>query len=187
MKKIAVISGILLPLCVAGTAQTVEKQTASKPYYVSLKIGGTIPRDLQVSGITISLDNGVNGAAAVGLQLQPTVRLELEGSYRKVDFDKMSGDMTVKTLMANAYYDFPVDGTLKPYLMGGIGMARLGETQQFLILFNDTGGAYQLGGGLSYTLSEAVTADVGYRYLGVRAEGDDLGFHEFLAGLRFGF
>ncbi len=199
MKKIVVISSILLPLFVAGTAQTVEKPTSTKPFYVSFKIGGSIPRDNKDDGDTISFDKGVHGSAAFGLRLQPTVRLELEGSYRKVDFDQMTisgttlspqGDTTVKALMANAYYDFPMDSPLKPYVVGGIGRARRDMDMTALgirVRGHETGGAYQFGGGLSYVLSEVVTADVGYRYLGLRQDGDDSGFHEFLAGLRFGF
>ena len=121
MKKLAIISGLLLPLCFAGTAQTVENPASSKPLYVSLKIGASIPRDSGDENLTFSFDNAVNVSAAVGMRLHPTMRLELEGSYRKNDIEEidvlvvstgaaatLSGNFTTKALLFNAYYDFPV-------------------------------------------------------------------------------
>ncbi|MEO5349292.1 MAG: outer membrane beta-barrel protein [Magnetococcus sp. YQC-3] len=204
MNKIAVCAGILLPICIAGTALTEEKPTPNRAY-VSLKIGGSVPTtdSYSQSGVKVSVDNAVNVSAAFGMRLQPSVRLELEGSYRNFDFNgnasvagislKATGDLSVRALMGNAYYDFSVDGPLKPYIVGGIGVAR-GDIEGSVIAPGlnvavkaySTKLAYQLGAGLSYDLSETVAADVGYHYANVDQLDSD-GIHEFLAGLRFGF
>ncbi|MEO5348461.1 MAG: outer membrane beta-barrel protein [Magnetococcus sp. YQC-3] len=224
MRKIAIISSIMLPLCISGTAQTVEAP-AEKPYYVSLKIGGSfgnesvgsvksgvvstgvIPGVVPGAVVAVSSDDAVAVSASVGMRLHPTVRLELEGAYRKYDADKITfgvtptkitGHSEIKTLMANAYYDFPVQWQFRPYITGGAGMARSDASVSFAGLTSrghDTAFSYQLGGGLSYSLSETVTADIGYRYVGaisteessvIRTEKDG-NLHEILAGLRFGF
>ena len=204
MNKIAVYASILLPICIAGTAQTEEKPAPNRAY-VSLKIGGSVPKNdsYNQNGSMVSFDNAVNVSTAVGMHLQPSVRLELEGSYRNYDVNasvsvvgvpfKATGDTTIRALMGNAYYDFPMDGPLKPYVVGGIGVAR--EDIEMTVSapgFNiaakshHTEFAFQLGAGLSYALSETVTADAGYHYFGIRNFDSD-GYHEFLAGLRFGF
>lgn len=83
------------------------------------------------------------------------------------------------------------------YVMGGVGMARTDGTIEKVSFLASTKGhdtvfAYQFGGGFSYALNEATTADIGYRYIGSKDldfEGLNVsyGIHEVMAGLRFWF
>ncbi|MBF0402075.1 MAG: porin family protein [Magnetococcales bacterium] len=171
-------------------------QTDEKPYYTSLRIGASFPKDYgDISNTKLEFDAGVNLSAAVGMRLQQTVRLELEGSYRKADANKrvsgststnLDGDVTIKTLMGNIYWDLPVKLQMQPYLVGGVGV---GWGNVSVSGENDhrTDLAYQVGGGFSYDLSDKVTADIGYRYFGMQYPVVNIGVHEFLVGLRYGF
>ncbi|MBF0463051.1 MAG: porin family protein [Magnetococcales bacterium] len=238
MRKFAILSGILLPLCLVGTAQTEEtSQTeetpaatvqteesplpvphasgmpTTRPYYVSLKLGGSFPNktvgsDDTSSVVRASYDDAATVAVAVGMRLHPTVRLELEGSYRKYNVNTLSGsapikpinpnsDSEVKTVMGNLYYDLPVKFLLQPYLIGGVGVASSSGSASYGNMGGtgrSTNFAYQLGGGFLYPLDEAFSADIGYRYIGVGSKDDnhysserDDGAHEVLVGLQYGF
>jgi opacity protein-like surface antigen len=54
---------------------------------------------------------------------------------------------------------------------------------------DETGFAYQLGGGLMWNLADNVALDLGYRWRGVMLEDyeDDLNSHNVLLGINFGF
>ncbi len=219
-KPFGVVSVVLLLLCVAANVQAGEPDSktargwvAAGPFYVSVKAGGSFPDD-RVGSVTPgtgaiareSLDRAEVESVAVGFWIHKDLRLELEGSYRKFGVNNLTlgttsfssnGDSKVMSLMGNAYYDFPVDWTLRPYLMGGIGMARSDINASFGTVQtsgHENNFAYQYGGGFSHDFTKTVSGDVGYRYVGIhssdengiRLEKDD-NAHEIMAGLRFGF
>ncbi len=109
----------------------------------------------------------------------------------------------VQTLLANVYYDFYNESAFTPYVGGGIGAAfvtgKVGFTQantEITRSIHDTAFAWAVGGGVGYMLTDAITADLGYRYLNVGTSstqmmGSDVDItgsaHEFTLGLRFGF
>ncbi|MQT13292.1 porin family protein [Rhizobiales bacterium Sp-1] len=84
-------------------------------------------------------------------------------------------DVSSLAILANAYVDFPVLGPVTPYVGAGIGTARL-ETSNAAVSgasgavaappgAASWGFAYAFTGGLAVKLNDAVSVDVGYRYL----------------------
>ncbi|MBF0402196.1 MAG: porin family protein [Magnetococcales bacterium] len=211
MRKLLVLSGALLLMGVAGTAQTVEGM--AKPYFASLKLGWNMPKDMTATASGFhgyaELDKGVSVSAAVGMNLRQRLRLELELSTRSSDIAKlkgtgnsMRGDIKTRALMGNAYYDFPAVGAVQPYLTAGVGVARhdisstasnaAGALSALSGNKHDNTFLYHAGLGLSYSLSQTTSADLGYRYL----KSSDIemasatyvyGTHELMAGVRVEF
>ncbi|MEO5364035.1 MAG: outer membrane beta-barrel protein [Magnetococcus sp. DMHC-8] len=170
MKKWLVLSGTLLLLGMAGTAQTtddsartdenVETGAGANLRYFSLKIGVSTPKNSKLttddgSGGTIDLNSGLSFSAAVGLRLQQSFRLELEASARRSSITKLTdfngdaagGRLETKTLLGNVYYDFPVMNGIQPYLGMGIGLARhdLNPASASPLLPGRAGGLEQAG------------------------------------------
>lgn len=160
--------------------------------------------DLSDSGVTgkMSYDTGSAFSAALGLRTG-TGRIEAEVGYKKADLKKLTidgfgsgtvdGETTVLSVMGNGYIDFGNTPTVKPYVMGGIGGAKLTiKSVDMDADEDDTVFAYQLGIGCGIALSEAATFDIGYRYMGT-SDADfngttaTYGSHNIMAGLRFDF
>ena len=174
--------------------------------------------DASASGIDgeVELKDAFVFGGALGYRF-PWVRLELNGSYRKFDTDKVkaqgqsvsgNGDATAVVGLFNVYVDPDLDlgVPVHPYLGGGIGGAyvKLDTGDNALLSVDDKAGAFvwNLAAGLSYDFTEHITLSAGYRYL--RFEGtdfsasvagvhtgdvhvDDITSHEILIGLRYTF
>ncbi|WP_193771365.1 outer membrane protein [Candidatus Magnetaquicoccus inordinatus] len=190
---------VVSPLLLSAVAGSDEPTPSRHTRYTSLKIGGTFPRDIEDSGVTISFANGLSGSVAIGMKLKNSMRIELEGAYRKVDFEKatvgrnsvnLNGDITSKSLIANVYYDFNNSSKVTPYIFGGTGYSwHNGEVSLGNVSIKGSGSdlAYQAGVGMSIELNPGISADINYKYFGIRLTGEDFGTHEILAGLSFGF
>lgn len=213
MRKLLVVSGALLLMGVAGTAQTLER--AAKPFYASLKLGMSAPRDVKITSGAFSgyaeMDRGLALGGAVGINLKQSMRIEAELSSRTSDIgslrggrgETMSGEIRTRALLANLYYALPNTGLLQPYVAAGVGVARHDIESQAALTNNTAEAAlkgkkhdntflYHAGLGLSYSLSPTTTADLGYRYLkstDIEVSGANYGLasHEMLAALRFEF
>ncbi|MBF0127065.1 MAG: porin family protein [Magnetococcales bacterium] len=203
MKYRVVLCVCLLPWCVASTAQTME--SGLRPY-VSLKIGAAIPKDHNTTEGSDAFDNGMSFSGAVGVRLQPALRLELEGSFRRFDTDRSNeggvdrqvvGAIAHQALLTNLYYDFQVMDAVRFHLGGGVGMG-MADTRITALTTGantvypdarkrDYGFAYQLGSGLSIPLGEKWFTDIGYRFLVTHTDDDGLSMHEITAGLRYGY
>jgi opacity protein-like surface antigen len=112
-----------------------------------------------------------------------------------LDFD---GDVSVTYIFGNLWYGFGhmMDmGGLSPYIGGGLGVAFVNVDIDAIngvdldASGDETGFAYQLGGGLMWNLADNVALDLGYRWRGVMLEDyeDDLNSHNVLLGINFGF
>jgi opacity protein-like surface antigen len=137
-----------------------------------------------VDVLDISYKEGylVEAAAGVtldkGLDTHP-MRVELALSYQENDLDevrdqlggviepgdpagtKYSADETVEilALMLNGYLDYPTAYGLTPFVMVGIGGARIDYEVD-----DDTVLAGQVGGGVAYALTEGLTLDLKYKF-----------------------
>lgn len=134
-------------------------------------------------------DLGFVGGITAGRLFANGLRSELELRYSKNDFDKTkasttsggvttagpksgaNGDVTSVALMANLFYDFNRDGSLHPYIGGGVGGARVavndfGSNSGKIFDGDDIVFAYQGGAGLAFDLTDRLTLDAGYRYFG---------------------
>lgn len=198
-KKVALLVGICV--CLSTPAMS-----ADGPYFgINAGISSTIDSDFSSEGITIdnviSYDSGFAVGGAVGYKTDMG-RIEAELGYKSADIDKASvlgyslaasnGEkISVVSLMANGYIDFDASPAVKPYLMGGIGMANI-TVEDNTDDLDDTVFAYQAGLGLGFVLNDKVTLDLGYRYMGTSDptyEGITVTYasHNVLAGLRFNF
>jgi opacity protein-like surface antigen len=112
-----------------------------------------------------------------------------------LDFD---GDVSVTYIFGNLWYGFGhmMDmGGISPYIGGGLGVGFVNVDVDAIAGIDldasgdETGFAYQLGGGLMWNLADNVALDLGYRWRGVMLEDyeDDLNSHNVLLGINFGF
>lgn len=140
----------------------------------------------QPGGNTKSDDGGV-GLVALGWKFQNGLRVELEGDYRRNDFNHATagalknadatGKETTESVFVNALYDFPATSFgVTPYAGVGIGNGRSSWDQLYLrqgnevVHFDDTVGsrAYQLILGASFleNLRPGLSFSLEYRYVG---------------------
>jgi opacity protein-like surface antigen len=130
-------------------------------------------------------------------------RLEAELGYKKADIKriyadglgsaKVNGDMSALSLMGNGFIDFGANRTVKPYIMAGLGGAKLKlKSTDMNADEEDNVFAYQAGAGCGIALNELIVFDVSYRYMGTSDTDLDgtkvsYGSHNLLAGVRFNF
>ena len=199
LKKVA----LLVALCVCLSTPAMS---ADGPYLgINAGVTSTVDSDVSAEGITVedvfSFDSGYAVGGALGYKIGMG-RIEAELGYKSADLDKATvlgysltasdGEkISVLSLMANGYIDFDASPAVKPYLMGGIGMANI-TLEDNTDDLDDTVFAYQVGLGLGFALNDRFTLDLGYRYMGTADptfDGVDVTYasHNVLAGLRFNF
>ena len=198
----------LLPALI-GLALCSAAPAAFSEGYASLNIGAAAP---SITSITdpadptiddeLTMKRGLALGGAVGFEMDQ-FRFEAELARRMNDPDKYKfpggslnltgGDFKTDTLLVNGYYTFSINSPIKPFVTAGIGAARVkanGVTDGVDTL-NDTatGLAYQVGAGAEYELTDTVSLEAKYRYLGVKdldfgGLKNDAKSHEVFAGIR---
>lgn len=162
--------------------------------------------------------NTVGGGLFVGYDFYPKnqipLRAEIEYAIRSdmsrkesldilgvnVDVDARFG---LQTLMANFYFDIHNSTAFTPYLGAGAGLAFVSSHYEVSALGasvsrdnRNTVFAWNVGAGCSYAFNENISADLGYRFIGMGESsssffGDNVSTignaHEFSLGLRFTF
>ncbi|MGZ3633187.1 MAG: porin family protein [Parachlamydiaceae bacterium] len=115
-------------------------------------------------------------------------RVKFRGHHGSADVDVSSisrhhkvhnAHLRSYAVMANARYDFAIDCSFTPYLLGGIGYAKSKYTIKNRHHDSDVSGshhkkshcsengfAYQVGAGFTMPIGYNTTLDVGYRFLG---------------------
>lgn len=190
--------------------------------YIAATGAVTFANDLRTdAGIRGRLKDGYGFTVATGGPLGP-VRAEIEAGYRRNKVDSARGfgftvpgrgSATALSGMVNAYLDPAFQfGLFKPYVGGGIGVARfrarnvtavglppVGQvTDLGSVSGSRTGFAYQLMAGVGASVAPNTTLTVGYRYfatpgvnvrvpLAERVHIDGLKIHAIEAGARFAF
>jgi len=209
MKKILLIISVCLPaFFFTSFAYSAEG------LYVSGNVGFAMASDSDYkdpvySGLTTTgeYDTGPALGAAVGYGFGQ-IRVEGEIFYQKNDMDTVSisgasldatGDVTALAFLINGYFDFVNDSAFTPYISAGLGYAQIDLND-----FNYTGSgdpdfssddsvfAYQVGVGVGYAVTDTLTIDLKYRYMGAEdPEFEDteaeFASHDFLLGVRFYF
>ena len=134
------------------------------------------PMDHESYGET-SHDNAWGGSLAYGfdfggLRTEAELNLFSDSKFKVVD-DGVSGKVRRQSLMLNAYYDFHNSTCITPYVGAGIGIARLKSSRTLDAgendgLFDDSDTAvnfaWQIGVGASWSVTDNVAFDAGYRY-----------------------
>jgi len=117
----------------------------------------------------------------------------------------MNGDMSIISILGNAYYDIAISEKVEFYLTAGAGVAfvsfgDIGEADddaEDLHNVEATAFAYQLGAGLAMPVADNITLDARYRYFATAdftlddttiwwddTHVTDLATHSVLLGLR---
>lgn len=142
------------------TSNQASAANADSGLYLSSSFGGAFGTDLGLDSADRGYDSGWWTSFAIGYQLTQPIRLELEGSYSKSNFN--GGDdrdsIEATALLFNGWYDFNANAPLSYYVGGGLGGAHI-------VPGNDANGlALQLGGGLKFKLNERFALNLDYRY-----------------------
>lgn len=158
--------------------------------YISGSVGIGIPEDIKTDSIgDQEMDNGLVLNGAIGYDFGDA-RLEAAVGYQKHDFNNYNADLSLLTVMANAYYDIDTGSDVTPYLMAGAGWAHADMS------WNKTDDvfAWQVGAGLGFKVAECTTLDLGYRYLKPNKidsnyvpGGMKWALHNIMLGLRYNF
>jgi opacity protein-like surface antigen len=155
----------LLALSVAGAASA---QTASvdPQWYVRVDGGATFQDEVNATP-KVKGKTGWTADIAAGRALNANVRAEGELLYSQDD-QKNAGSGRIKVLagLANGYYDFDTGTPLRPFIGAGVGIGQV-KLADGPVRGDDTGLAYQLMTGVAYPINDKLSAQVGYRYLGV--------------------
>ncbi len=151
--------------------------------------GAGITTDIVIES---EFDLGFVVEGAVGYAHDSGVRGELALGYRQNDFDKLTitndggvgaflgvgslngisvntdGDVGALSFMANGYYDFDLGSKFKPFVGVGLGVALIDVDASVLgvtiVDDDDTVFAYQGMAGVSYEISESISASLFYNY-----------------------
>ena len=157
------------------------------------------PAQADESGFYLRADVGsfwVDGAddaagtlgLGIGYQWSPILRTDLQADFLNLIPDWDDGGRAVFSVMANGYFDLPIDFVVKPYLGVGIGYGLTGTK------YDDAEGglAMALMGGVTFDASEHIAVDIGYRFRTIATDGgifadDNVHDHAVTGGLRFRF
>lgn len=149
----------------AAVAALTSAPAFAQDWYVRGDVNATFDSKLD-STPELKGDDGWGVGLALGREYESGFRTEAEVVHLKNDAKNLLAD-DHKTLggFVNAYYDFNKEGALQPFVGAGLGVARV-KVNGGPYHDRDTGFAYQLKAGLGYRLSDKLTGEVAYRYVG---------------------
>ena len=186
--------------------------------YGSFNAGVAMPADgnmtmSSVGSAELEYDTSFTVGGAIGYRLGESgdYRVEGEVAYQNNEVDRVgnnslpaelddgeilsSMEASVLTFLLNGYIDFNYGSAFSWFFTGGLGFARIdGEMTVDGVTYDedDTVFAYQLGVGTGYAVTETVTLDCKYRYLGTEdfnIEGGEIEVlsHNITVGIRVAF
>jgi len=204
-KSILILINFLVVFFTSGSALYAEGM------YLGGDVGVALLSDSDIDGYgehaELSYDTGYSVGLALGYEFEYNIRLEAGIGYQANDLDEASaygytasadGDVSALTFMVNGYYDFKNSTAFTPFVMAGIGLARIDvnfdsiEGENIDESDDDTVFAYQAGLGVGYALNDSVTLDLKYVYFATQdAEFDgvdvEISSHNVVLGIRFAF
>ena len=161
-------------------------------FYFQGSMGLNLQTETANSGDVLDLESnyepGMSFAGALGMRLTRHLRTDIELAHRTNSPDSLivrngaalppglganaNGDVSSTSVMANIYFELTgmnkKPQRLMPYLMGGVGYARVNAdiTSNGLRVVDDDDyvPAYQVGGGIGYYFTEKIALDLGYRF-----------------------
>jgi opacity protein-like surface antigen len=157
-------------------------------------LGGEDPE----SGFGLGLSAGYN----LGYLNSIPIRVEAEYVYRgQAEFGAgprqyggaLAGQnfkVSAHSLLANIFFDIPTQTALTPYFGGGLGLAYLDTDYSTYISdaginsvsssSNDLNFAWNLGGGMAWSLNDSIALDMGYRYVDLgKADSGNVSINNF--------
>lgn len=121
-------------------------------------------------------DSTVLLGGGIGYQINDNLRTDLRADWAGVGND----DSSLTTVLGNVYFDIPTQTIVTPYLGAGLGYGWSSGDGR-----DEDGVAFGLMAGLEVSLTDNLSADVGYRYRQILSE--DVYDNEALVGLRYSF
>jgi opacity protein-like surface antigen len=140
---------------------------------------------------TLDTDTGFLVGGALGANITPNFRGEVELSFKSHDIDDVedengdsltgNGDVDIFFVLANFWYDFDM-GVFTPYLGGGVGVAKVKSDISIYdhAYFWDMDTwtlAGQLGAGVQWKFTDNFGLDLGYRLKATSPADLDFGFN----------
>lgn len=210
-----ILIALSLPLIVCGPVWAEH----TGPYAGAFIGGNLVPNATATDNLgnfTLRYNPALQGSFVLGWDLKRNSplgegRIELEYSRRSNQLDQVEfvdgrapggGNLTADSLLLNCIGIIRSEIRWSPYLLAGIGAARIDAsdlrvTGQPLGTDAATVFAYQIGGGVDYALTDSLSLDLGYRFFGTtppkfsepngqRFETDYFS-HSVVLGLRVGF
>lgn len=161
-------------------------------YYIEGTGAYEFGTEVQLAGIDVDTDNGYRVAGAIGRQLPNGLALEVEATYGARDLSGVPVEINALGIMANAIFNFDVEGPFGAYIGGGVGPANVEVDFTGVASDNDWVFGYQAMAGATYAVSENVTLFGEYRYFGateasIGGADVDYGSHSLGGGVRLGF
>jgi opacity protein-like surface antigen len=179
------------PFVAAAALLSAADDAAAQGFYLGLHGGLNITHDGDVDeyfffdSTTVgkaAYESGSAFGGSLGYESAGSWRMELEVTYRRNGFDEIDwnhfgkdgsfetqGDVASLAFMANAFWDIDTGTRLTPSLGLGMGVVRVefddvSDADGPLFDESETGLGFQLGAGLGYALSEALTLSLDYRF-----------------------
>ena len=105
-------------------------------------------------------------ALALGLRIY---HFRIEGEYTfATKVKKNNFESQTETTIAQVYYDVPFKTPIRPFFNAGIGRHTTKVKFAEKTSENRHGLAYNLGGGFTWSISNATNIDIGYRYVRIK-------------------
>jgi len=166
------LAGLIGSLPLAAAAQVAEGP------YLDAGTGANFSRDQAVYDANgqpvgaLEYDGGVPGTIAAGYALANGWRGDVEFAFRRNDINDgasvaSNGEIDAGTLMAMAWYDWPVTWMLRPFAGAGVGTARLdlSGANGSTLGESDRVAAYQLALGASSWITRQLALTLSYRLI----------------------
>ena len=112
----------------------------------------------------------------VGYRFNDNLRTDIRGDFAGLGSSNHSFD----SVLGNVYFDIPTQTIVTPYLGAGVGYGWSDDHGS-----NQDGAAFALMAGVEVSLTDNLSADIGYRYRQIISE--DVYSNEALVGLRYSF
>ena len=166
-------------------------------FYVGMDLGVTLIRGNSTrffdADRRLKFKDSAFIGGALGYRFSKNWRLEANASFRKADIDTIdnvptSGDASVRSYMANMYFDLDIDGPIKPYIGFGTGIGSYDISTPSVNEDDDSGGAWNLMIGASWRMTDNSDLNICYRRLEVSSLfEDDIELQDVFVGLRYSF
>jgi opacity protein-like surface antigen len=171
------------------------KEKSDTGYVAGAAIGYRFTDQFRLEGEAMFQSNDLNKSIL-------TVNTDNFGGFNQTG--TLQGERERTTFLVNGYFDFKNATAFTPYMSGGVGgyHLRINANQGRQSGENDLDFAWQLGAGVNYKLDDRFSFDLKYRYLSGteaevviprdlflrdRIEFHDVGDHQIIVGVRFGF
>jgi len=168
---------------IASTAHAQLVTGPTKPLSFGIAAGAAVP----ISDLSDFTNTGYNGTLIVGLNT-PSLpfNFRFDGSYNNFGDKYDNGSLHTTSVTGNIVYTLPTPSTVRPYLIGGIGLYSTGisDDQSGYSSGTSTDFGFNVGGGVTIPLS-GFNAFIEARYNQVSARGGSIQFVPIVFGVTF--